>query len=241
MSNNPFEDLAKNLELINQRSGTHLRRLVDLSEETDQFSFLSNTMQLLQSAKELSQAVGQDDAIRDMFNEIQWTMLQPDADWNLTNTVSFSPRDISIIRLIGHKVSSHGLLPRPLTTEMHYALQMALKKIQEQLSILATTLPPESLGYLRYLINRSLDLLNGEEIDLVTLRSVCTQAGTAAYAFHTHINDEEEQSAFHNACKTLIDTWIAPLATNIAGNLVLHNWGCSWGLNPPVSRSARVM
>jgi len=21
----------------------------------------------------------------------------------------------------------------------------------------------------------------------------------------------------------------------------LHNWGCSWGLNPPVSRSARVM
>ena len=23
--------------------------------------------------------------------------------------------------------------------------------------------------------------------------------------------------------------------------LALHNWGCSWGLNPPVSRSARVM
>ena len=21
----------------------------------------------------------------------------------------------------------------------------------------------------------------------------------------------------------------------------LHNWGCSWGLDPPVSRSARVM
>lgn len=132
MSNNPFEDLAKNLELINQRSGTHFRRLVDLSEEIDQFSFLSNTMQLLQSAKKLSQAVGQDDAIRDMFDEIQWTMLQPDADWNLTNTVSFSPRDISMIRLIGHKVSSQGLLLRPLTTEMHDALQMALKKIQEQ-------------------------------------------------------------------------------------------------------------
>lgn len=25
------------------------------------------------------------------------------------------------------------------------------------------------------------------------------------------------------------------------GFLALHNWGCSWGLNPPVSRSARVM
>ena len=24
-------------------------------------------------------------------------------------------------------------------------------------------------------------------------------------------------------------------------NGALHNWGCSWGLNPPVSRSARVM
>ena len=26
-----------------------------------------------------------------------------------------------------------------------------------------------------------------------------------------------------------------------ASNGDLHNWGCSWGLNPPVSRSARVM
>lgn len=219
MSNNPFEDLAKNLELINQQSGTYFRRLVDLSEETDQFSFLSSTMQLLLSAKELSKAVGQDDATRDMFNDIQRTILQPDADWNLTTTVSFNPRDISMIRLVGHKVSSQGLLPHPLTTEMHEALQMALKKVQEQLSILATTLPPESLGYLRYLINRSLDLLNGEEIDLVALRSVCTQAGTAAYAFHSHITDEEEQNAFHNACKTLIDTWIAPITTTIVGNL----------------------
>ena len=25
------------------------------------------------------------------------------------------------------------------------------------------------------------------------------------------------------------------------GKAALHNWGCSWGLNPPVSRSARVM
>lgn len=90
MSNNPFEDLAKNLELINQQSGTYFRRLVDLSEETDQFSFLSSTMQLLLSAKELSKAVGQDDATRDMFNDIQRTILQPDADWNLTTTVSFN-------------------------------------------------------------------------------------------------------------------------------------------------------
>ena len=24
-------------------------------------------------------------------------------------------------------------------------------------------------------------------------------------------------------------------------NMALHNWGCSWGLNPPVSRRQRVM
>lgn len=70
-------------------------------------------MQLLLSAKELSKAVGQDDATRDMLNDIQGTILQPDADWNLTTTVSFNPRDISMIRLIGHMVSSQGLLPLP--------------------------------------------------------------------------------------------------------------------------------
>lgn len=219
MSNNPFEDLANCLELINQQSSTYFRRLFDLSEDSDTFSFHSKTMHYLLTAKELSQAVGQDTATCDMFNDIQRTMLQPDADWNLTTTVSFNPRDISMIRLIGHKVSSQGLLPHPLTKEIHEALEIALKKVQEQLSKLALAIPPESLGYLRYLINQSLDLLNGEEIDLVALRSVCTQAGTAAYAFHSDITDEKEQSAFYNACKTLVDTWIAPLVTNIAGNL----------------------
>ena len=219
MSNNPFEDLAKCLELINQQSGTYFQRLVELSEDSDAFSFHSKTMHFLLTAKELSQAVRQDAAIRDMFNDIQRTMLQPDVDWSLITTVSFNPRDISMIRLIGHKVSSQGLLPHPLTKETHEALEMALKTIQEQLSKLALTLPPEYLGNLRYLINRSLDLINGEEIDIIALRSVCTQAGTAAYAFHSLITDEEEQSTFHNACKTLIDTWIAPLTTNIAGNL----------------------
>ena len=31
------------------------------------------------------------------------------------------------------------------------------------------------------------------------------------------------------------------LFVDLEGFQVLHNWGCSWGLNPPVSRSARVM
>ena len=30
-------------------------------------------------------------------------------------------------------------------------------------------------------------------------------------------------------------------ASDDAALVALHNWGCSWGLNPPVSRSARVM
>ena len=37
---------------------------------------------------------------------------------------------------------------------------------------------------------------------------------------------------------------IYPICSSYADHadiLALHNWGCSWGLNPPVSRSARVM
>ena len=29
--------------------------------------------------------------------------------------------------------------------------------------------------------------------------------------------------------------------STVVGMPALHNWGCSWGLNPPVSRSDRVM
>ena len=31
------------------------------------------------------------------------------------------------------------------------------------------------------------------------------------------------------------------VSQNLGRKVALHNWGCSWGLNPPVLRSARVM
>ena len=34
---------------------------------------------------------------------------------------------------------------------------------------------------------------------------------------------------------------VIPSASSVMTKPALHNWGCSWGLNPPVSRSARVM
>ena len=37
------------------------------------------------------------------------------------------------------------------------------------------------------------------------------------------------------------DSKAANLWRRMNGKGALHNWGCSWGLNPPVSRSARVM
>ena len=44
-------------------------------------------------------------------------------------------------------------------------------------------------------------------------------------------------------CRRMLCAWdrAAIMAGVNAGLSALHNWGCSWGLNPPVSWSARVM
>ena len=41
-----------------------------------------------------------------------------------------------------------------------------------------------------------------------------------------------------------VPKWRSPITQALlswVGLLALHNWGCSWGLNPPVSRRQRVM
>ena len=42
--------------------------------------------------------------------------------------------------------------------------------------------------------------------------------------------------------ETAFDMELPSMSTSEEGKkAALHNWGCSWGLNPPVSRRQRVM
>jgi hypothetical protein len=102
----------------------------------------------------------------------------------------FEDLKISMIRHIGKDVASRGLLPE------------------------------HALGYLRYLAARCLELLNGEDIDVVALRALSTQAAGTAFTLATRITDERKRNEFWSHCGTILKTWVAPMLTGAADNLI---------------------
>ncbi len=125
-----------------------------------------------------------------------------------------------MLRYIGKDVRSLGLLPEPLTPEARSALQDALQKMQDYITGQTSGLPEHALGYLRYLVARCLDLLNGEDVDVVALRALSTQAAGTALTLGTSITNEEERKDFWSYCGTIFTTWGPPVLTGAASNLV---------------------
>jgi hypothetical protein len=219
MSNNPFEDLASHLEAITNEDKRYVGALASLAGEDAWFEFHARVMQSLFEAKELARASGADDAALELLDEIHKTLLQRTSNWDDTH-VAFNPRDVSMLRYIGKDVASRGLLPEPLTPEARGALQDALEKMQDYITGQASGLPEHALGYLRYLVARCLDLLNGEDIDVVALRALSTQAAGTALTLGTSIADQEKRDGVLANCLTVLKTWAPVIATDVAGNLI---------------------
>ena len=219
MSNNPFEDLASHLESLNYSNETFTSALTLIAEDTQWFNFHARVMQSLLDSKELARASGADEAALNLLDEIHQRLLLRTQNWDDTR-VTFEDLKISMIRYIGKDVASRGLLPVPLTPEARAALQDALEKMQDYITRDSSGLPENSLGYLRYLIALCLDLLKGEDVDLVALRALSTQVAGTALVLGQHIPNENERNDFWSHCGTIFSTWVVPTLTGVAGNLI---------------------
>lgn len=192
---------------------------MSLTGDGEWLDFHAQLLQTLFEAKELARASGADKAAIALLNEIHQTLLLRTSNWDNVR-VTFDDLKISMIRYIGKDVASQGLLPAPLTSKARDALQDALKKMQAYITEQPTGLPEHALGYLRYLVARCLDLLNGEDVDVVALRALSTQAAGTALVIGAHIADEKEREDFGFHCRTIFSTWVTPMLTGAAGNLI---------------------
>ena len=219
MSNNPFEDLASHLESINNSNESFTPTLTHMAEDIQWFDSHAQVMQSLLESKELARASDADDAALGLLDEIHQSLLLRTQNWDNTH-VTFEDLKISMIRYIGKDIASRGLLPPPLTPEARVALQDALEKMQDYVTRVSSSLPENSLGYLRYLIARCLDLLKGEDVDLIALRALSTQVAGTAVGLGQHIEDENERNELWSHCGTIFSTWIIPTLTGAAGNVI---------------------
>ena len=219
MSNNPFEDLASHLEALDSTNECYTSALMSLAGDGEWLDFHAQLLQTLFEAKELARASGADEAALNFLDEIHQTLLLRTSNWDNVR-VTFDDLKISMIRYIGKDVASQGLLPAPLTSKARDALLDALKKMQAYITEQPTGLPENALGYLRYLVARCLDLLNGEDVDVVALRALSTQAAGTALTLGTSITNEEERKDFLSYCGTIFTTWGPPVLTGAASNLV---------------------
>lgn len=219
MSNNPFEDLAMHLEALNSSNERYTSALISLAGDTEWFDFHARIIQCLFEAKELARASDADDAALFLLDEIHQTLLLRTSNWD-DSYVTFDLRDVSMLRYIGKDVASQGLLPPPLTSEVRNALHDALKKMQSYITGQSSRLPEPALGYRRYLVARCLDLLNGEDVDVVALRALSTQAAGTALTLGTSITTEDERKDFWSCCETIFKTWGPPMLTGAASNLI---------------------
>lgn len=219
MSNNPFEDLASYLESINDSYESFTPALTHLAEDIQWFDSHAQVMQSLLESKELARASGADEAALNLLDEIHQNLLLRTQNWDDTR-VSFEDLKISMIRYIGKDVASRGLLPVSLSPEARAALQDALEKMQDYITGDSASLPENSLSYLRHLITRCLDLLKGEDVDLIALRALSTQVAGTAFVLGQHIPNENERNDFWSHCGTIFSTWVIPVLTGATGNLI---------------------
>ena len=218
MSNNPFEDLAVHLESLNNEGNNFYVALSNLSNN-NWSSLHAKILQTLFEAKELAQAINTDPDSLALIDEIHQTLIQYHSDWRSV-FVKIPSRDIAMLRLIGKDVNAHGLLPARLTHDRQQALRKSLENMLDYVTRNPSNLPEESLGFLRYLLKRCLELLDGEDMDLVALRSISTQAAGLATPLSTMITDQEERDSFLSNCGSIFQTWVVPIVTGTTSTIL---------------------
>lgn len=175
MSENPFNDLAEAL--------AELKRVNVLKSPTFGISTYAMDLQMLaaghyQTCVELLKAA---DLYEEHFGDVMApvrTALSHAGDRSLSNLESVH---LKLIRMVGKETSISRLLPSALTADELLALRETFVKIHEIVDS-HESIPENLKSHLVYLCKRGIDLIDGEDVDLVALRSVCFETSGVGFA-----------------------------------------------------------
>lgn len=148
--------------------------------------------------------------------ELRRFVFAANAQWS-SHAAELDPRDRMQLKLLSELMAT-----TPLRVSLEPGEIDALHRaVQDCLDVL--DLEPrqveEGANYLRYLLHRCLDLLEGEDVDLVALRHLSFEATGVAVEVAQHLTDERREP-FVKSTRGLFTPWFGNVTAGAVGDLL---------------------
>lgn len=227
MGQNPLTDLLRLIDSIRESNGGPYNTQIAVFE-----SGKNSRLQLhLRASKLLSESIravkligAYNEGNEKVLEELWSAITVPDGSWFDRSMGEISSMTRTAVENLALLLDSSRCLPVTLNDEQLDTLRAALQKLRMQIEELSED--PEHLHlyrYILYLIDRCLNILDGEDVDLTALRSLSFEIGGAAVEAVRHIPEDDEgkekMSKIGESISTII-SWCSNATAGATGTLL---------------------
>lgn len=231
MYRNPARQLHNALETMISTEGSFRSQLeaVKLDEE-DFRTTHTRLLGMLASCENIAHATDKWERNSTLFNLVWEKLMLVNSDWSTYRT-TLDEGWMSSLWNLADSFDSLSLLPISLEPEQIDGIRIALEKMQDILNT-DTQIPEPIREHLLYLIHRALDILAGEDVNLVALRDISFEiVGTTIGAY---IYADDQRETFTEFANTLVNTWIPSIMIGTASNLISNGISAVLQLMPAI-------
>ena len=217
MYRNPARQLHNALETMISTEGSFKSQLAAVKLDEEDFRTThTRLLGMLASCENIAHATDKWERNSTLFNLVWEQLMLVSSDWSTYRT-TLDEGWMSSLWTLADSFDSLSLLPISLEPEQIDGIRVALEKMQDILKA-DTQIPEQIRGHLIYLIHRALDILAGEDVNLVALRDISFEIVGATIGAYNYTDDQRE--AFTEFAKTFVNTWIPSIMIGTTSNLI---------------------
>ena len=217
MYRNPARQLHDALEAMIQTGGSFRSQLEAVKLDKEDFRTThTRLLGMLVSCENIARATNKWERNSTLFNLIWEQLMLVNSDWGTYGT-TLDEGWMSSLWNLADSFDTLSLLPISLEQEQIDGIRTALEKMQDILNA-DSQIPQQIRGPLLYLIHRALDILAGEDVDLIALRSISFEILGATIGAYSYVDDQRE--ALTEFANTLVNTWLIPIMIGTASNFL---------------------
>lgn len=219
MSNNPLRDLLALMEGMTEKSLPSYYTAIADSPRAGHL----RAIELLSETIRVCEAVSteEDDVVadnRELFETLWKHLTFPEHKWSQTRVSGLSGSDLIAARNLARALDHAGSLPKALGLEELKGLRVALEKLRQEIGSISE-IPDNLRNYLFYLIARCFSILDGDDVDLTTLRSLSFEIVGAATLAADSVPEERRKNIV-DALRAIFRTWGRDIFTGTTSNVL---------------------